>query len=98
MNIKRTIEIEVDVAPRRNGPEFDEYCRRYGFDPLNSTRRAWCSSFGTYFRGALGVAYNDDVEPFLYYGNEEEQEEYREWNNQEMKKALERNGMDTDGL
>lgn len=63
------IRVKLDYAPAENGKEFDEWCKKYDFDPLNSGRRAWCSSLSTYFRGALGVAFNDG-EMFLFYAED----------------------------
>jgi len=63
------IRVKLDYAPEKNGPEFDEWCKKYDFDPLGSGRRAWCSSLSTYFRGAAGVAFNDG-EMFLFYAED----------------------------
>lgn len=63
------IRVKLDYAPAENGKEFDEWCKKHDFDPLNSGRRAWCSSLSTYFRDALGVAYNSG-ESFLFYAED----------------------------
>lgn len=63
------IRVKLDYAPEENGKAFDEWCKKYDFDPLNSGRRAWCSSLSTYFRGAAGVAFNDG-EMFLFYAED----------------------------
>lgn len=60
------LKVEVDYAPASNGKKFNEWCKKYDFDPLNSERRAWCSPLRTYFRGASGVAFADG-EMFLFY-------------------------------
>jgi len=61
------IKVELDYAPKENGEEFDKWCEKYGFDPLGSGRRAWCSNLGTYFRGAAGVAITPSGDSFLFY-------------------------------
>lgn len=66
---KGLIRVKLDYAPTENGKEFDEWCKKYGFDPLGSARRAWCSSLSTYFRDALGVAFNSG-ETFLFYAED----------------------------
>lgn len=63
------IRVKLDYAPKENGKEFDEWCKKYDFDPLGSGRRAWCSQLSTYFRGALGVAFNSG-EMFLFYAED----------------------------
>lgn len=63
------IRVKLDYAPTENGKEFDEWCKKYDFYPLNSGRRAWCSSLSTYFRDALGVAFNSG-ESFLFYAED----------------------------
>lgn len=63
------IRVKLDYAPKENGKEFDEWCKKYDFDPLGSGRRAWCSSLSTYFRDALGVAFNSG-ETFLFYAED----------------------------
>jgi hypothetical protein len=60
------IKVKLDYAPKENGKEFTEWCKKHDFYPLNSGRRAWCSQLSTYFRDALGVAYNSG-EMFLFY-------------------------------
>lgn len=60
------LKVRLDYAPKKNGKKFDEWCKKYDFDPLNSGRRAWCSQLSTYFRDALGVAFNSG-EMFLFY-------------------------------
>lgn len=61
------IKVNLDYAPKTDGKKFTEWCKKHDFDPLGSSgRRAWCSSFRTYFRGASGVAYADG-EAFLFY-------------------------------
>lgn len=64
--VKGYIKVKLDYAPKKNGKAFNEWCKKHDFDPLNSGRRAWCSQLSTYFRGALGVAYNAG-EMFLFY-------------------------------
>lgn len=61
------IKVTLDYAPEENGKEFDEWCEKYGFRPLGSGRRAWCSSLGTYMREASGVAVTDSGDIFLFY-------------------------------
>lgn len=63
------MRVKLDYAPKENGKEFDEWCKKYDFDPLGSGRRAWCSSLSTYFRDALGVAFNSG-EMFLFYAED----------------------------
>lgn len=63
------MRVRLDFAPVKNGKKFDEWCKKYDFDPLNSGRRAWCSSLSTYFRDALGVAFNSG-ESFLFYAED----------------------------
>lgn len=65
-SVEGYIKVQLDYAPKTNGKKFTEWCAAHNFDYLGSDRRAWCSSLGTYFRGAAGVAYNDG-EPFLFY-------------------------------
>lgn len=60
------IEINVDPVPEGDGPEFAAWCEAHGFDPINSTRRAWCSPMRTYLRDAYGVA-DVDGEEFLIH-------------------------------
>lgn len=64
------IRVQLDFAPEKNGKKFDEWCKKYEFDPLGSGRRAWCSSLSTYFRNALGVAFNPGGEMFLFYSED----------------------------
>ncbi len=61
------MKMTLDYAPKENGDEFDKWCEKYGFNPLNSGRRAWCSELSTYFRGASGVATNANGAFFLFY-------------------------------
>ena len=63
---KAIIKVTLDFAPNDEG-EFDEWCRKYDFTPLNSGRRAWCNQFETYFRDADGVATTPSGETFLFY-------------------------------
>lgn len=65
--MKGLIRVELDYAPKTNGKKFAEWCKKYGFMPIGSGRRAWCSSMQTYFRDALGVAYTESGESFLFY-------------------------------
>lgn len=60
------IKVQLDYAPKDNGEEFDAWCEKHGFDSLGSGRRAWCSQFQTYFRGAAGVAIAPSGS-FLFY-------------------------------
>lgn len=69
--IKAKIQVHLDYAPKENGKEFDEWCEKHGFNPLNSGRRAWCSQFSTYLRGAAGVATTVvGGESFIFYEQE----------------------------
>lgn len=61
------IEATLDYAPTENGKDFDLWCLKHGFDPLDSGRRAWCSEYSTYFRDALGVASTPSGVQFLFY-------------------------------
>lgn len=68
---QKLIKVELDYAPKENGKEFDAWCEKYGFRPLGSDRRAWCSQMCTYFRGAAGVATTvEGGETFLFYNEE----------------------------
>lgn len=67
MNLEYLIKVQLDYAPKKNGKEFDAWCEKYGFRPLGSERRAWCSDLSTYFRSALGVAVTPSGESFLFY-------------------------------
>lgn len=69
MSERWMIEVTVDPAPEGDGPEFDVWCERHGFDPLNGGRRAWCSALGTYLRDAYGVA-DCDGEEFLVWSDD----------------------------
>ena len=60
------LKVQLDYAPKTNGKKFKAWCESHGFDYLGSGRRAWCSSLGTYMRGADGVAYVDG-EMILFY-------------------------------
>jgi hypothetical protein len=67
MTIARAISVEIDLCPTENGAAFDAWCEKYDFHPLNSGRRAWCSSFNTYLRDAIGVATTRSGESFLIW-------------------------------
>ena len=78
-----TLSVNVDLAPRLNGKEFEKYCDKYGFYYINSSRRAWCDEFKTYFRNAVGIATTKGDVRFLIYeddleGSEDEKEEMNE--------------------
>lgn len=60
------IKVRLNYAPKTNGKKFKEWCDNNGFIPMNSGRRGWSSSLGTYLRDASGIAYADG-EPFLFY-------------------------------
>lgn len=60
------LKVELDYAPKTNGKKFDTWCAKYGFSPIGSGRRAWCSSLSTYLGDASGVAFNDG-EMVLFY-------------------------------
>ena len=63
-----SIKIYIDYAPSENGEEFNEWCERYGFTPLNGPRRAvLVSPLIGYFRGAAGIANTRSGEFFLVY-------------------------------
>lgn len=64
------IEVDVDPAPEGGGPDFDAWCKKWNFDPLNGGRRPWCGPFRTYLRSAYGVAETEDGEPFLVWSGE----------------------------
>ena len=66
MSAALAIRVTVDLAPE-DEDEFRDWCSGYGFDVLNSGRRAWCSQFATYFRDAVGVATTRNGESFLVY-------------------------------
>ena len=72
MNTKHTdsveayIKVTLDYAPKENGEEFDKWCEKYGFTPLDSGRRAWSSNYGTYFRDALEIACTVSGETFIF--------------------------------
>jgi hypothetical protein len=60
------IKVQLDYAPTTNAKKFAKWCEKYGFSPIGSGRRAWCSSLNTYLRDASGVAFADG-EMFLFY-------------------------------
>ena len=47
-----TFEAQIEKIPAGVGIDFENWCEKYGFTPLNGWRRAWCSSLGTYMRDA----------------------------------------------
>lgn len=65
-SVEAYIKVTLDYAPKENGEEFDKWCEKYGFTPLNSGRRAWSSGYGTYFRDALGIACTESGETFIF--------------------------------
>lgn len=61
------LKVQLDYAPIDDEEKFKLWCKKYNFDYVGlEGRGAWCSSLGTYFRGASGVAFNDG-EMFLFY-------------------------------
>ena len=64
------ITVTLDRVPEGDGPEFEQWCERYGCYPLNSVRRAWCDQFSSYLRDAVGVAETMRGERFLVYEDE----------------------------
>lgn len=64
---KGLIKVELDYAPTTNGKKMREWCEKHGFDFFGVGRRAWCSQYNTYLRDALGVAYTESGESFLFY-------------------------------
>jgi len=65
-SVEAYIKVTLDYAPKENGEEFDKWCEKYGFTPLDSGRRAWSSNYGTYFRDALGIACTVSGETFIF--------------------------------
>jgi len=65
-NVEAYIKVTLDYAPKENGEEFDTWCDKYGFRPLGSGRRAWCSNLSAYFRDAAGVAQSPGGDMFLF--------------------------------
>lgn len=61
------IEVMVDYRPKKQGKKFDEWCKKWGCEPLNGGRQAWCPSFSTYLRDAIGIATTKSGENFLIY-------------------------------
>lgn len=64
-----SVSVTVDRAPD-DDRSFADWCKGYGFNVLNSGRRAWCSQFSTYFRDAIGVATTKNGESFLVYADD----------------------------
>lgn len=62
------LRAQLDYAPKDSEEAFEAWCKKYKFDcfGLDVGRQAWCSSLGTYFRGADGVAFIDG-EMTLFY-------------------------------
>ena len=54
---RATIEVEIERVPDIEGPEWYEWCRERGFDPLNGDRKAWIGECRTYLRGAAYLVY-----------------------------------------
>jgi hypothetical protein len=65
--VRGLIKVELDYAPTTNGTKAKKWFNEHGMDFFGVGRRAWCSQYSTYFRGALGVAYTESGESFLFY-------------------------------
>lgn len=65
--IERHIKVKLDYAPTTNGKKARAWFESHGMDFFGVGRRAWCSQYSTYFRDALGVAYTESGESFLFY-------------------------------
>ena len=55
----RTDEVEVEAIPdyAPSSKAWAAWCEAHGLDNLGSSRRAWCTSAGTYLRGADYLVY-----------------------------------------
>ena len=61
------IKVKLDYAPTTNGKKAKEWFESHGMDFFGVGRRAWWSAGSTYFRDALGLAYTESGESFLFY-------------------------------
>jgi len=61
------IRVELDYAPTTNGKKAKEWFEAHGMTFCGVGRRAWWSAGSTYFRDALGMAYTESGESFLFY-------------------------------
>lgn len=64
------IKVKLDYAPTTNGEKAKKWFKEHGMDFFGVGRRAWCSQYSTYFRDALGVAYTENGESFLFYADD----------------------------
>lgn len=61
------IKVKLDYAPTTNGKKARKWFEDHGMAFFGVGRRAWCPQYSTYFRDALGVAYTESGESFLFY-------------------------------
>lgn len=61
------LKVKLDYAPTTNGKKAREWFEAHGMTFFGVGRRAWCPQYSTYFRDALGVAYTESGESFLFY-------------------------------
>lgn len=60
--------MRVEPIPSDDDPEaFAAWCREHDCRPTGSTRRAWCSRFGTFLRDAVAVATTITGDDVLLY-------------------------------